>query len=69
MRTREEEPAAQRCPNCGAEITAYGLRRCSICRGEFCGQCAVTGYGRDFCSTVCRGYFFPGDMEDLGEEE
>jgi len=53
------------CPNCGEPAEEDTLRECVICRTLFCPACAVRGYGREFCSTRCRDFFFFGD----GEEE
>ena len=69
QKRREQKPVTLRCPNCGEETTEYQLKYCVICRSQFCYHCAVTGYGRDFCSDVCQKYFFHGDSDDLGEEE
>ena len=39
-----------------------------ICRSLFCSDCAVVGYGRMFCSDVCRGFFFFGDGDETEED-
>jgi len=44
------------------------LQPCMICRSLFCQYCAVIGYGRAFCSHVCRGFFFFGDGEETEED-
>ena len=69
VKKKVQQKPARRCPNCSDEITEYALGTCVICRGEFCLQCAVTGYGRDFCSKMCREFFYHGDEEDMGKEE
>ena len=57
------------CPNCHRSVAEDVLQECLICRSLFCPECAVRGYGREFCSTRCRDYFFFGDMdEEAGEE-
>jgi hypothetical protein len=57
----------RRCPQCGEKVSEYSLQQCSICRSLFCHRCAVSGYGRDFCSSMCREYFFHGDVDDESE--
>lgn len=57
------------CPNCHRSVVEDDLRECVICRSLFCPNCVERGYGREFCSTRCRDYFFFGDMEEMGEEE
>jgi len=56
------------CPACQRAVEEDALTTCLICRSLFCPGCAVPGYGREFCSTRCRDYFFFGDG-DLGIEE
>jgi len=55
------------CPVCGSAVPEKILHQCMICRRLFCRRCAVEGYGRLFCSTRCRDYFFYGDGEETGE--
>ena len=57
------------CPNCGRALGAMRLQSCMICRSLFCLQCAVTGYGRDFCSDNCRAMFFFGDGDEEPAED
>lgn len=39
-----------------------------ICRSLFCRRCAVEGYGREFCSDLCRGTFFHGEGDETEED-
>jgi len=57
------------CPSCGRPLNAMRLQTCMICRSLFCLQCAVTGYGRDFCSKNCRAMFFFGDGDEESAED
>jgi hypothetical protein len=61
-------PEGQTCPNCGVPVVDLELQQCMICRSLFCRRCAVRGYGRDFCSDVCRGVFFHGDGDATEED-
>ena len=56
------------CPDCGREVEDLELQACMICRSLFCHRCAVEGYGREFCSVVCRGFFFHGDGDETEED-
>lgn len=58
----------QQCSRCGESTSDLELRTCMICRSLFCRRCAVSGYGRVFCSEVCRGFFFFGDGEETEED-
>jgi hypothetical protein len=64
----EEKAAHDECPACGTRVPVGVLQTCMICRSLFCRRCAVDGYGRQFCSQVCRGYFFHGDGDDDSED-
>jgi hypothetical protein len=67
----EERGRARRlCPKCGRELMSFQLRDCPICRTQFCQQCGVRDFGRDFCSDRCRAMFFfgNGDEEPAGDE-
>ena len=55
------------CPVCRSPVFEEALKVCVICRRLFCHRCAVQGYGREFCSTRCRDFFFYGEGED-GED-
>jgi hypothetical protein len=57
-----------RCSRCGQSTSEVELQTCMICRSLFCHHCAVEGYGREFCSAVCRGFFFHGDGDE-GKED
>jgi len=58
----------RQCSRCGESFGDLELRVCMICRSLFCRRCAVKGYGREFCSDVCRGCFFFGDGEETEED-
>jgi hypothetical protein len=58
----------QECSRCGERFTEFELQGCMICRSLFCRHCAVEGYGREFCSDVCRGCFFHGDGDETEED-
>jgi hypothetical protein len=61
----EKEAAARRtCPGCDRPVADDELHACLICRSLFCQRCAVSGFGRQFCSSRCRDTFFYGDGED-----
>ena len=67
---KPEKRPAQLCPRCGEEVTEGDpLQACSICRTPFCERCAVIGFGRYFCSSRCRDFFFHGDGEEEEEAE
>lgn len=55
------------CVVCGAEPGDEEFERCMICRSAFCAGCGVQGFGRTFCSTRCRDYFFFGDADEAGD--
>jgi len=57
-----------RCSRCGEPFEDLELQPCTICRSLFCQYCAVIGYGRAFCSNICRGFFFHGDGEETEED-
>jgi hypothetical protein len=61
------EPAGPSCPNCGRETNEFALRECAVCRKLSCRNCGVAGYGREFCSERCRGFFYHGDEDDVEE--
>lgn len=64
----QDKAAHDECPACGTRVPVGVLQTCMICRSLFCRRCAVPGYGRSFCSPVCRDYFFHGDGDDdVGE--
>jgi hypothetical protein len=58
----------QRCSRCDQSFEDLELQVCMICRSLFCQYCAVIGYGRAFCSHVCRGFFFFGDGDETEED-
>ena len=55
------------CPSCGRKVPEPTLLRCVICRSLFCEHCSVFGYGREFCSRLCREFFFHGDDDEVPE--
>ncbi len=55
------------CPSCGVRIAEGELASCSICHRLLCPYCAVLDFGRTFCSTRCKGFFFWGDDDEEGE--
>jgi len=63
-----EKNGEQRCSRCNESFADLELQTCMICRSLFCRYCAVEGYGRDFCSDVCRGFFFYGDGDETEED-
>ena len=65
---QKESASRVMCPNCGEPTIELELQQCMICRSLFCRRCAVRGYGRNFCSDVCRGVFFHGDGEETEED-
>ncbi len=64
----EDKVARERCPVCQQQVPVGVLRPCMICRTLFCRRCAIEGYGREFCSPVCRDYFFHGDGDESDED-
>lgn len=54
----------QKCPLCGVEVPESRLQECSICHVVYCQYCGLSDYGRSFCSTRCRGFFFWGDGDN-----
>jgi hypothetical protein len=52
------------CRSCGDLVLESEIRTCMICRSRFCPQCAVVGFGREFCSPRCREFFFHGEEPD-----
>ena len=52
-----------KCPLCGLEVPETELQTCVICSEHYCEYCAKFDFGRTFCSTRCRGFFFWGDSE------
>jgi hypothetical protein len=65
---QKKAPEPNRCPNCGEPALDLELQDCMICRSVFCRNCAVRGYGREFCSDVCRGVFFHGSGDETEED-
>jgi hypothetical protein len=66
---REVVPDADTwCPACERTVPEDSLLLCVICRGRFCPNCAVDGFGRQFCSTACRDLFFYGDGDEAEAE-
>jgi hypothetical protein len=63
-----EKQTGTRCSVCGRVVPDLELQACMICRSLFCHRCAVVGYGREFCSEVCRGFFFHGDGDEREED-
>jgi ribosomal protein S14 len=66
--TQASEKGDPRCSRCGEPVADLKLQTCMICRSLFCRNCAVEGYGRSFCSDVCRGFFFHGDGDETEED-
>jgi len=56
------------CSRCEETFGDIELQTCMICHSLFCRHCAVDGYGRSFCSDVCRGFFFFGDGDETEED-
>ena len=56
------------CSMCEESFGDLELQTCMICHSLFCRHCAVDGYGRSFCSDVCRGFFFFGDGDETEED-
>jgi hypothetical protein len=63
-----EKKGEHRCSRCDDTFADLELQTCMICRSLFCHRCAVEGYGRAFCSDVCRGFFFHGDGDETEED-
>lgn len=61
---KEKGRDQEHCSRCGEIFNDLELQTCMICRSRFCPECGVEGYGRFFCSDVCRGFFFYGDGEE-----
>ena len=53
-----------KCPLCGIEVPEGEMRECNICHSTFCQYCALSEYGKVFCSKRCRGFFFFGDGDN-----
>lgn len=51
------------CPLCGLEVPESELETCVVCKAQYCQYCAKLDFGRTFCSTRCREFFFWGDGE------
>jgi hypothetical protein len=58
-----DEGVKVQCPLCGVHVPESHLLTCFICGGACCEYCAKQDFGRTFCSTNCRGFFFWGDGE------
>ena len=56
-----------KCPLCGVQVAESAIQVCFICKEQCCEFCARLDFGRTFCSTRCRGFFFWGDGEVDGE--
>jgi hypothetical protein len=63
-----DRSAAPTCAKCDQTGEEFELQRCQICRSLFCHRCAVEGFGRYFCSDICRGFFFHGDGDETEED-
>jgi hypothetical protein len=63
MEFDETEEVKVPCPLCGVHIPKSQLLSCFICNGICCEYCSKQDFGRTFCSTTCRGFFFWGDGE------
>lgn len=59
--TPEEELV--KCQLCGLSVPESELQTCFICKEQYCQYCAKLDFGRTFCSTRCRGFFFWGDRD------
>jgi len=66
--TQAESKVDHRCSRCDQSFEEMELQTCMICRSLFCRYCAVKGYGRTFCSDICRGFFFFGDGDETEED-
>ena len=49
------------CPVCGLKVPVNELQKCEICHSVTCEYCGVADFGRSFCATKCRDFFFWGD--------
>jgi hypothetical protein len=68
MAQRKKKKGEVECSRCGESFADLELQMCMICRSLFCRHCAVEGYGRLFCSGLCRGYFFYGEGDETEED-
>jgi hypothetical protein len=58
----------RKCPLCNLEVPESELQECFICHEVFCQFCGMHDYGRTFCSTRCRGFFFWGDGDSTEKD-
>ena len=56
------------CKTCGESEEMARLETCSICRGNFCPDCAHRAFGRRFCSHDCSRAYFAGESDDDDED-
>ena len=61
IETAEEE--LEPCQQCGIRVPESEMKACAICGNRLCGYCAKLDFGRFFCSSRCRNFFFWGDGE------
>ncbi len=54
----------RQCVVCGDSEELARLEPCSVCRKDFCPDCAYRAVGRRFCSAACARTFFYGDNDD-----
>src|ERR1700682_3567161 len=54
----------RKCVTCGDTDDVARLEKCSVCRKDFCPDCAHRALGRRFCSPDCSRAFFYGDQDD-----
>jgi len=52
-----------KCPVCGLDVPESRLQKCANCGTESCEYCAKHEFGRAFCGSRCRDFFFWGDGE------
>ena len=57
-------PSERSCVICGDTEEMARLEMCSICRRDFCHDCAYRATGRRFCGAACARTFFYGDIDD-----
>jgi hypothetical protein len=58
-----EAEAKVSCSRCGVQVRERELEECFVCHVLCCPFCVVHDFGRAFCSSRCRGFFFWGDGE------
>lgn len=61
MKLEAPEEELVQCSLCGLRVPASELQTCFICKEQYCQYCGKLDFGRTFCSSRCRGFFFWGD--------